>query len=203
MMLSRYCRKTIFTLLRGGLLYALLTLSVFAKTTADNPCGVSCTETIASQVANSAATTIATNIVNNAINTRVYEKITIYAENAANITGSGGTQWSYGDGDIGVNGIALPETWELYAVSLQADSVTADADVVMNVINANSGTSIYQFTAPLLTPVPPTTNGVYTEILTTPITVPAGTTIGFTTVSVSAGAVSSARVSAWLRRRPD
>lgn len=166
---------------------------------ADNPCGVSCTQTIA----DNAAATAAAAAVNTAISTRLYEKNVIYAETAANIMTGGGSQWAFGDGDTGNIGIPVVEQWELYAVSFQARSVTANTNVVMNVLNINTGATLYSFTVPLTTPVPPATNGVYTTTLTTPVTIPAGATIGFNTGSVSAGVVAGARVGVWLRRRAD
>ncbi len=83
-------------------------------------------------------------------------------------------------------------------MSFQARSITANTVVTMIIRNANNGSTIYQFAAPLLT-----TNGVYTEELTTPVAISSGTTLGFVTSSVSAGAVTGARVTAWLRRHPD
>ncbi|HGI8170834.1 TPA: hypothetical protein ACJT8G_002871 [Legionella pneumophila] len=183
---------------------------------ADNPCGVSCTQTIANNAAvsainqanqftqNTAQNTLAqaNTYTDNTINTRVYEKVVIFAENTANITTGGGTQWAFGDGDTGAIGIPLVEDWELFAVSFQARSVTLSTNVNMIVRNMNDASTIYAFTAPLLV-TPPANNGVYTEMLATPIPIPAGTTIGFATSSVSAGVVTGARVAVWLRRHPD
>jgi hypothetical protein len=201
-------RSITFTTMK---LFVVFCIAASQADAADNPCGVNCTQSIATTTATNIATTIATNIsttisdnaINNAINTRIYEKNVIFAETALNITTGGGTQWAFGDGDTGAIGIPLPESWELYAVSLQARSVTANATVVINILNINDGSTIYQITAPLTTPVPPAINGVYTQMLATPVAIPAGSTIGFSTVSVSAGIVTGARIGAWLRRHPN
>ena len=44
-------------------------------------------------------------------------------------------------------------------------------------------------------------NMSYTEILATPVAVPAGTTLGFRSITES-GNINSARVAVWLRRIP-
>lgn len=184
---------------------------------ADNPCGVGCTQTVANNAAtialntaNSFASNAATNALNAAnsftvsaiqaaINTRVYEKIVIFAETSANITTGGGTQWAFGDGDTGVIGVPVVGNWELFAFSIQARSASVTpTNVVINVLDQNTSSILQSFTATLTT-----SPGAYTEELVTPISVPSGTTIGFTTGSVSAGTVTGARVAAWLRRHPD
>lgn len=196
--------------------YLILFLSVSYGYAADNPCGVSCTQTIANNASvsainqanqftqNTAQNTLAqaNNYTDNQINTRVYEKVVIFAENAASIAGAGATQWAFGDGDTGAIGIPVVEDWELFAVSFQARSVTLSTNVNMIVRNMNNASNLYAFTAPLLV-TPPASNGVYTEILANPVPISAGTTIGFVTSSVSAGVVTGARVAVWLRRHPD
>lgn len=210
---SQQYKKLIPAILKGLL---LCSISVSYGHAADNPCGVSCTQTIANNASvsainqanqftqNTAQNTLAqaNNYTDNAINTRVYEKVVIFAENTANITTGGGTQWAFGDGDTGAIGIPVVEDWELFAVSFQARSVTLSTNVNMIVRNINDASTLYAFTAPLM-PLPPATDGVYTEVLATPVQIPAGTTIGFATSSVSAGVVTGARVAVWLRRHPD
>ncbi|WP_367606942.1 hypothetical protein [Legionella sp. W05-934-2] len=182
-----------------GLLFSFILIS--HGHAADNPCGVSCTQTIANNTSASAINQ-ANNYTDNEINTRVYEKIVIFAENTANITTGGGNQWAFGDGDTGAIGIPVAEDWELFAISFQARSVTAATTVTMFVRNMNDASNLYTFTAPLAI-TPPSASGVYTELLANPVPIPAGTTIGFVTSAVSAGAVTGARVAAWLRRHPD
>ncbi len=210
---NQQLKVLISVFLKGFLLFFL---PISYGHAADNPCGVSCTQTIANNASvsainqanqftqNTAQNTLAqaNNYTDNAINTRVYEKVVIFAENTANITTGGGTQWAFGDGDTGAIGIPLVEDWELFAVSFQARSVTLSTNVNMIVRNMNDASTLYAFTAPLLV-TPPAANGVYTEVLATPVQIPAGTTIGFATSSVSAGVVTGARVAVWLRRHPD
>jgi hypothetical protein len=89
----------------------LTTLIYIPCVHADNPCGVSCTETIALNAATNvlsqanAFTTASINTLSN----RIYETVALYAENAANIAGAGATQWAFGDGDTGLIGIALAQ----------------------------------------------------------------------------------------------
>lgn len=197
------------------------TLLVFASITtafaADNPCGVSCSQTIANNASitalsqanqftlDTAQTTLAQakNYTDDEIDTRVYEKIVIYAENASSIVGAAATQWAFGDGDVGTgpNGLGIPlvEDWEIYAVSFQARSVTQATNVKMAVKNMNTATDITTFVANLGTTA---STAVYTQFLLNPVPIPAGTTIGFTTMSVSAGVVTGARAAVWLRRHP-
>lgn len=183
--------------LKGLLFFFMLTSYGYATS---NPCSVSCTQAIV-DAASVSAVNQANNYTNNEINTRVYEKSVIFSENSANITAGSGAQWAFGDGDTGAIGIPVVENWELYAVSFQARSVTVNTNVNMIVRNMNDASTLYAFTAPLL--VTPPSAGVYTQVLTTPILIPAGTTIGFVTSSVSAGTVTGARVAVWLRRHPD
>jgi hypothetical protein len=210
---NQQLKVLISTFLKGFILFFILISYGHA---ADNPCGISCTQTIANNASvsainqanqftqNTAQNTLAqaNSYTDNAINTRVYEKVVIFAENTANITTGGGTQWAFGDGDTGAIGIPLVEDWELFAVSFQARSVTLSTNVNMIVRNMNNASTLYAFTAPLSV-TPPAANGVYTELLVTPVPIPAGTTIGFATSSVSAGVVTGARVAVWLRRHPD
>lgn len=124
-----------------------------------------------------------------------YEKIMIWAEESGNLSNNN-LQWSFGNGDTGLIGIPLPEEWEAYAVSFNADNSTAGASVQMAVINTVNNTNLFTFTA-----TGATNNMVYTEILTTPVSIPTGTSIGFRTVNEN-GNISSARVAVWLRRLP-
>jgi hypothetical protein len=194
----------------------LFCISVSYGHAADNPCGVSCTQTIANNASssainqanqftqNTAQNTLAqaNNYTDNAINTRVYEKVVIFAENITNIV-TGSNQWAFGDGDAGSIGIPVVENWELYAVSFQARAVSADTTVTMNVRNMNNATTLYSFSFPLGIPPPVTDMTFYTNLLQTPVQIPAGTTIGFSTGSVTLGTVTGARVAVWLRRHPD
>ena len=125
----------------------------------------------------------------------VYEKIVIWAEENGKLSDNN-TQWSYGNGATGIIGIPLPEDWEAYAVSFNADKNGGTNTVQMAVINSNTDTNLFTFTAS-----GNADNMVYTEILATPVAIPAGTSIGFRTVNET-GNVEDARVAVFLRRRP-
>lgn len=124
---------------------------------------------------------------------KIYEKIVIWAEEGGPLSNNN-LQWSYGNGATGLIGIPLPEEWEAYAFSFHADTSTAGASVTMALINVATNVNITTFTA-----TGATNNMIYTELLATPITIPAGTCLGFRTVTEN-GTVSDARVAVWLRR---
>ena len=124
-----------------------------------------------------------------------YEKIVIWAEESAGL-GSNQLEWSFGDGASGNIGIPLPEDWEAYAVSFNADNNGAADTIEMAIINSNTNTNLFTFTAS-----GNPNNMVYTEILATPVAIPAGTSIGFRTVT-EIGNVTNARVAVFLRRTP-
>ncbi|MGB5818287.1 MAG: hypothetical protein WBG90_02290 [Saonia sp.] len=125
----------------------------------------------------------------------VYEKIVIWAEENAALANNQ-LEWSFGNGATGRIGIPLPEAWEAYAVSFNADSNGASDSVLMAVIDSNTNTNLFTFTA-----TGNANNMVYTEMLTTPVAIPVGTSIGFRTVTET-GNVTDARVAVFLRRRP-
>jgi hypothetical protein len=191
--------KLIFIFLKSFLLCFIYLSDGYA---ADNPCGVSCTQTIA----------------DSAINMRVYEKIVIFSENNSNIAppnnNQWNNQWAFGDGGTGVIGIPVAEDWEIYAVSLQASSVTATSNsttsttVKVHVLNQNTtpATVLYTISARLDTQaIPPISRKLfYTDNLLVPVAVSKETTLGFATQSVSQGTtVTGARVAVFLRRHPD
>ncbi|MDG1730932.1 MAG: hypothetical protein P8K68_09810 [Algibacter sp.] len=128
-----------------------------------------------------------------------YEKVVIWAEETGGLSNNN-MQWSYGNGDVGFIGIPLPEDWEAYAVSFHADNTANALDtIIMGVgdISANGTfTELLRFTASGAND-----NMSYTEILATPVAVPAGTTLGFRSITES-GNINSARVAVWLRRIP-
>ena len=130
-----------------------------------------------------------------------YEKIVIWAEESTNLSNNN-EQWSYGNGDTGFIGIPLPEDWQAYAVSFHADNTRNNNDSVIMAVGEISGndtfSELFRFTASGDT----TDNLVHTELLTTPISVPAGTTLGFKTITEN-GNVNGARVAVWLRRLPN
>jgi len=125
----------------------------------------------------------------------VYEKIVIWAEENGGLADNQ-LEWSFGNGATGRIGIPLPEDWEAYAVSFNADTNGASNTVQMAVVDSNTDTNLFTFTAS-----GNANNMVYTEILATPVAIPAGTSIGFRTVNET-GAVTDARVAVFLRRRP-
>ncbi|MBT8299242.1 MAG: hypothetical protein KJO52_12985, partial [Maribacter sp.] len=124
-----------------------------------------------------------------------YEKIVIWAEENAALSNNQ-LEWSFGNGATGLIGIPLPEAWEAYAVSFNADNNGAADTVLMAVIDSNTNTNLFTFTAS-----GNANNMVYTEMLATPVAIPAGTSIGFRTVT-EVGNVTDARVAVFLRRRP-
>ena len=120
---------------------------------------------------------------------RPSHKIVIWAEESAALA-SAQPEWSYGNGATGNIGIPLPEEWEAYAVSFNAEVFVATDSVTIAVRDTNLLTNLLEFTA---------TSGSYTEILATPVTIPAGTELGFFTVT-EVGAVTDARAAVWLRQ---
>lgn len=128
-----------------------------------------------------------------------YEKVVIWAEEAADLA-SNSQEWSFANGDTGFIGIPLPEAWEAYAVSFHADNTSNGSNtMIMGVgdISANGVfTELLRFTASGAND-----NMSYTEILATPVAVPAGTTLGFRSITET-GNINSARVAVWLRRIP-
>lgn len=124
-----------------------------------------------------------------------YEKIVIWAEENGGLANNQ-LEWSFGNGATGRIGIPLPEAWEAYAVSFNADTNGGSDSVLMAVIDSNTNTNLFTFTA-----TGNTNNMVYTEILTTPVAIPVGTSIGFRTITET-GNVTDARVAVFLRRRP-
>ncbi|MGB5693410.1 MAG: hypothetical protein WBM43_12465, partial [Flavobacteriaceae bacterium] len=124
-----------------------------------------------------------------------YEKIVIWAEENGSLANNQ-LEWSFGNGATGQIGIPLPEAWEAYAVSFNADANGGSDTVTMAVTDSNTNTNLFTFTAS-----GNANNMVYTQILASPVAIPAGTSIGFRTVTES-GNVSDARVAVFLRRRP-
>jgi hypothetical protein len=125
----------------------------------------------------------------------VYEKMVIWAENKGGLNDDQ-LQWGFGDGGSGQIGIPLPENWEIYAVSFNADESNAGDNVRMAVTNSATDTNLYTFVASGAAD-----NIVFTQMLATPVPVPAGTSIGFRTV-LENGNIKKARVAVFLRRRP-
>lgn len=128
-----------------------------------------------------------------------YEKVVIWAEETGSLTNNN-MQWSFGNGDVGFIGVPLPEAWEAYAVSFHADNTSNGSNtMIMGVgdISADGTfTELFRFTASGAND-----NMSYTEILGTPVATPAGTTLGFMSITES-GNINSARVAVWLRRIP-
>ncbi len=125
----------------------------------------------------------------------VYEKLVIWAENKGKL-GNDKLEWSFGAESDGQIGIPMPEAWEIYAVSFNADESNFGDSVVMAVTNSQTNTNLYTFVASGTAD-----NIVYTQLLAAPVAVPAGTSIGFRTV-LENGDIKNARVAVWLRRRP-
>lgn len=128
-----------------------------------------------------------------------YEKIVIWAEEAGGISNNN-TQWSFGNGAVGFIGIPLPENWEAYAVSFHADNTSNATNTLIIAIGDmsanNTFTELLRFTASGADD-----NMSYTEVLGTPIAIPAGTTLGFRSIT-EVGVIADARVAVWLRRIP-
>ncbi len=124
-----------------------------------------------------------------------YEKIVIWAEEGGGLNDNF-LEWSFGNSASGQIGIPLPEDWEAYAVSLNADVNGATDTAEIAVIDSNTNTNLFTFTAS-----GNEDNMVYTEILATPVSIPAGTSIGFRTVNET-GTIEDVRVAVFLRRIP-
>ncbi len=128
-----------------------------------------------------------------------YEKVVIWAEEASDLSNNS-MEWSFANGDTGFIGIPLPEAWEAYAVSFHADNTSNGSNTMLMAVVDISGnstfTEFFRFTASGAND-----NLSYTEILTTPVTIPAGTTLGFRSITET-GDINSARVAVWLRRIP-
>lgn len=128
-----------------------------------------------------------------------YEKVVIWAEEAGSLSNNN-MQWSYANGDTGFIGIPLPEDWEAYAVSFHADNTSNASNTMLMAVVDISGngifTEFFRFTASGAND-----NMSYTEILATPVVIPAGTTLGFRSITET-GDINSARVAVWLRRIP-
>ena len=126
-----------------------------------------------------------------------YEKIVIWAEEADDLN-DGNLQWSFGDGDTGRIGIPLPENWEAYAVSFNADNTNGSGSdsVEMAVIDTVTNCNLFTFTASGTAD-----NMVYTRMLEPAVEIPAGTSLGFKTL-IETGTINGARVAVFLRRIP-
>lgn len=124
-----------------------------------------------------------------------YEKIVIWAEENSGLN-SNSAEWSFGNGATGQIGIPLPEDWEAYAVSFNADASSNGNTVEMAVVDTVTDQNLFTFIAN-----GDANNMVYTEVLSTPVAISAGTSIGFRTVNEN-GNVTDARVAVWLRRIP-
>ena len=128
-----------------------------------------------------------------------YEKIVIWAEEAGGISNNN-TQWSFGNGATGFIGIPLPEAWEAYAVSFHADNTSSASNTLIMAVGDMSAnatfTELLRFTASVAS-----NNMSYTEILSTPVAIPAGATLGFRSIT-EVGVIADARVAVWLRRIP-
>lgn len=133
-----------------------------------------------------------------------YEKIVIWAEETG-VLQDGQFEWSFGDSGAQVEtGIALVENWELYGVSFHAfeNGDTANTVTIDIVDLANSNNVIHTFIAD---------NGMVdnfrdSELLATPVAIPASATLAFRTNSeVSSGGgnrIRNARIALFLRRLP-
>lgn len=128
-----------------------------------------------------------------------YEKVVIWAEEAGNVN-SNSMQWSFANGDTGFIGIPLPEAWEAYAVSFHADNTSNGSNTmlmaVVNISGNGAFTEFFRFTASGAND-----NMSYTEMLAAPVAIPAGTTLGFRSIT-EVGNINGARVAVWLRRIP-
>lgn len=128
-----------------------------------------------------------------------YEKVVIWAEEAADLANNS-MEWSFANGDTGFIGIPLPESWEAYAVSFHADNTSNGSNTMLMAVVDISGngtfTEFFRFTASGAND-----NLSYTEILATPVSIPAGTTLGFRSITET-GDINGARVAVWLRRIP-
>ncbi len=129
-------------------------------------------------------------------NSLPYEKIVIWAEEGANLNDNN-LEWSFGNSATGQIGIALPEDWEAYAVSVNSQINGTGDSAEIAITNSVTNTNIFTFTATATT----VDNMAYTEILATPVAIPAGTSLGFRTVTVT-GSFQDIRVAVFLRRRP-
>ena len=126
-----------------------------------------------------------------------FEKLVIWAEESSTISGNQ-QEWSFGNGASGQIGITLPEDWYLYALTTHFDVFPSGRVVTLTARNQATAQDIPG--AQIVT-TGPTNNAQAVNLLPTPILLPAGTVLGFRTVSVTGGGgVSDGRIAAWLRR---
>lgn len=127
-----------------------------------------------------------------------YEKTVIWAEESGALSNNN-TQWSYGNGATGNIGIPLLEDWEIYGLSFHADTASANATVLIELMDFSNAPSV--ITRVQTANQGQTNNYVYVGTIP-PIAVPEGTVIGFRT-DIEIGTISDARCAVWLRRKGD
>lgn len=130
------------------------------------------------------------------INKIKYEKIVIWAEESVNLSNNQ-AQWSFGNGAAGNIGIPLLGDWEVYGFSFHANNSSAGSATSINLVDFKDTTPSILVTIPTVNQGQ-TNNYVFAGEIT-PISVPNGTVIGFTT-GVETGAMSNARCAIWLRK---
>jgi len=134
----------------------------------------------------------------------LYEYRELWAEEAGAL-GNNTAEWSYGNGATGYMGIPIDAGWEVIELAFNADTYAATATVTIELMSYLTASNSSANTVASLSLTSATDGGGGTnnawkhEVLSTPISVPAGP-VGFLTRSVS-GTISDARVYARMRRK--
>jgi len=114
-----------------------------------------------------------------------YACFPIWAEESGGLA-NGSTQWSYGNGAVGVIGVVLPFDAEAFAMSFDSD--TSGTSVSIDLLSSGTAVATGQFTG-------------QTDFFTLPggVSFPAGARVGFRT-NTEVGTYADARVAVWFRK---
>lgn len=134
----------------------------------------------------------------------IYEYRVIQMEEGGAID-SNSAEWSVGNGATGFTGIAVPEGFEVYEMSFQADNHSVNANVTVDFVSrptGSAGNTISSINLVNASDGGGTTNHSWKveDFSSSPIAVPQGV-VGFQTRQVIGGTVSDARVVANIRRQ--
>lgn len=120
----------------------------------------------------------------------IYEKCVIWAEENGPLD-TNQAEFSFGNGAIGNNnGIVLVENWELYGISINAETFLNGSSFQLQILK-NGVIAHTEFI----------TSNNAARILFSPVQFEAGDVISFRT-GIKIGTITDVRVAAWLRRKP-